>query len=156
MYQVIWIVEIWLGTRRSSAHANTAQIALSMCSSRYFPLLPLFFLCFWLSLFFWDSLIFSFYFFYIFPSLRSTKQVTIENMSLNKWKTWPVEISEDVLKNDKKLVTTKRWSCDQFFTKIKIFDSKKTRDGWIQIFFLIDFDIWNVEIRVRMRKLDQF
>jgi hypothetical protein len=22
--------------------------------------------------------------------------------------------------------------------------------------FLIDFDIWNVEIRVRMRKLDQF
>ena len=23
-------------------------------------------------------------------------------------------------------------------------------------FFLIDFDIWNIEIRVRMRKLDQF
>ena len=29
--------------------------------------------------------------------------------------------------------------------------------GWTDPkFFLIDFDIWNVEIRVRMRKLDQF
>ena len=31
-------------------------------------------------------------------------------MSLNKWKVWPVEILEDVLKIDKKLMTTKRWS----------------------------------------------
>jgi len=30
-----------------------------------------------------------------------------------------VEISEDVLKIDKKLVTTKRGSCDQFLAKIK-------------------------------------
>ena len=29
-------------------------------------------------------------------------------MSLNKWKVWPVEILEDVLKIDKKLVTMKR------------------------------------------------
>ena len=29
--------------------------------------------------------------------------------------------------------------------------------GWMDPnFFLIDFDIWNVEIEVRMRKLDQF
>ena len=75
-------------------------------------------------------------------------------MSLNKWKVWPVENSEDVLKIDKKLVTTKRGSCDQFLAKINF--SKPNRDGdeQIQKFFLIDFDIWNVEIRVRMRKLD--
>ena len=40
-------------------------------------------------------------------------------MSLNKWKVWPVENSEDVLKIDKKLVTTKRGSCDQFLTNLK-------------------------------------
>ena len=77
-------------------------------------------------------------------------------MSLNKWKTWPVEFSEDVLEIDKDLVTTRRGSCDHFLTKIKIFDPDKARDGWIQKFFLVDFDIWNIEIRVRMRKLDQF
>ena len=67
-----------------------------------------------------------------------------------------MKISEDVLKIDKKLVTTKRGSCDQFLTKIKIFDPNKVEDGWIRNFFLINFDIWNVEIRVRMWKLDQF
>ena len=40
-------------------------------------------------------------------------------MSLNKWKAWPVENSEDVLKIDKKLVTTKIGSYDQFLAKIK-------------------------------------
>ena len=40
-------------------------------------------------------------------------------MSLNKWKAWPMENSEDVLKIDKKLVTMKRGSCDQFLAKIK-------------------------------------
>ena len=69
---------------------------------------------------------------------------------------WPVENSEDVLKIDKKLVTTKRGSCDQFLTKIKISDPTKAGDGRIQKFSLIDFDIWNIKIRVRMRKLDQF
>ena len=41
-------------------------------------------------------------------------------MSLNKWKVWPVENSEYVLKIDKNPVTTKRESCDQFFAKIKV------------------------------------
>ena len=77
-------------------------------------------------------------------------------MSLNKWKTWPVENPEDVLKIDKKLVTTKRGSCDQFLAKIIFFKPNKTGDERIQKKFLIDFDIWNVEIWVRMRKLDQF
>ena len=74
-------------------------------------------------------------------------------MSLNKWKAWPVKNSEIVLKIDKKLVTTKRESCDQFLTKIKFSDPNKARDKRIRNFFLIDFDIRNVEIRVRMRKL---
>ena len=43
--------------------------------------------------------------FWYFSSLRSTKEVTIENMSLNKWKAWHVENSEDVLKFDKKIMT---------------------------------------------------
>ena len=77
-------------------------------------------------------------------------------MSLNKWKVWPMENAEDVLKIEKKLVTTKIGSCDQFLAKIKFSEPNKARDGWIWIFFLIDFDIWNVEIWVRMRKLDQF
>ena len=40
-------------------------------------------------------------------------------MSLSKWKAWPVENSEVMLKIDKKLVTTKRGSCDKFLAKIK-------------------------------------
>ena len=43
-------------------------------------------------------------------------------MSLNKWKAWPVENLEDVLKINKKLVTTKRGSYDHFLAKIKIFE----------------------------------
>ena len=78
-----------------------------------------------MSWFFWDSLTFSFYFFDTFSSLRSTKEVTTENMSLNKCKAWHVENSEDVLKIDKKLMTTKRGSCDQFFAKIKIYEPTK-------------------------------
>jgi hypothetical protein len=77
-------------------------------------------------------------------------------MSLNKWKTLPVEFLEDELEIDNDLVTMKRGSCDHFLTKIKIFDLSKAGDGQIRNFFLIDFDIWNVEIRVRMRKLDHF
>ena len=77
-------------------------------------------------------------------------------MSLNKWKAWPTENLEDMLKIDKNLVTTKRGSCDQFLAKIKFSDPSKSGDERIQKKILIDFDIWNVEIRVRMRKLDQF
>ena len=76
-------------------------------------ILPIsFFSIFLLSLFFCDSLTFSFYFFDIFSSLRSTKEVTIENMSLNKWKAWPVENLENMLKIDKKHMITKIGSCD--------------------------------------------
>ena len=62
-------------------------------------------------------------------------------MSLNKWKAWPVENSEDVLKIDKKLVTTKRGPCDQFLAKIKFLEPNKAGDEQFQKKFLIDFDI---------------
>ena len=48
-------------------------------------------------------------------------------MSLNKWKAWPVENSEDMLKIDKKLVTTKIGSSDEFFTKIKFSIANKAK-----------------------------
>ena len=105
--------------RNQTAHANTAHFGFSMCSSRYCSSFAPLFSIFGLSLFFWEILTFSFSFFDIFSSLRSIKEVTIENMSLNKSKAWPVENSEVMLKIDKKLVTTKRGSCDQFLAKIK-------------------------------------
>ena len=48
------------------------------------PLLPLFFSIFWAVVVFWEILTFLFYFFDIFPLLRSTKEVTTKNVSLNK------------------------------------------------------------------------
>ena len=45
---------------------------------------------------------FFYLFFDIFLLLRSNKEVTTENLSLNKWKTWPAEISEDCRKMWKK------------------------------------------------------
>jgi hypothetical protein len=77
-------------------------------------------------------------------------------MSSNKCKTWPVEFSENLLKIDKNLVTTRRGSCDHFLTNLKILNPDKAGMDRSENFFLIDFDIWNVEIRVRMQKLDQF
>ena len=131
MYQVMWTTEIWLGIRWNY-HTQAQLKWRSLCAPLdIVPLLPLtFFSIFGLSLFFWDSLTFYFYFFDIFSSLRITKEVTIENMSLNKWKVWPVENSEDVLKIDKKLVTTKIGSCDQFLKKNQIF---WTQQSWISI-----------------------
>ena len=67
-------------------------------------------------------------------------------MRLNKWKASFVENLEDMRKINKKLVTTKRGSCDQFLTKIKISDPNIVGDGRIWNFFPINFDIWNVEI----------
>ena len=46
-------------------------------------------------------------------------------MSLNKWKPWHVENSEDMLKIDKKIVTTKIGSYDLFLVKIKFFKHDK-------------------------------
>ena len=107
-------------TKRGSFDQFLAKIKFFKPSC--FTFAPLFFVYFWSINIFWDSLTFSFYFFDIFSSLRSTKEVTTENMSLNKWKAWHVENSKDVLKIGKKLVTTKRGSRDQFLAKIKFFE----------------------------------
>ena len=48
-------------------------------------------------------------------------------INLNKWKAWPMENSEDVLKINKKPMTTKRGSYDQFFAKIKIFEPNEAK-----------------------------
>ena len=64
-----------------------------------------------------------------------------------------MEFLENLLKIDKNLVTTKRGSCDHFLTNLKFLNPNNAGDGRIRNFFLIDFDIRNVEIRVCMRKL---
>ena len=73
-YQMMSIAEIWLGTRQKSAHANTTQMALSMCSSTYCSTFaPLFFLYFWVVVVFLDSLTFYFYFSIFFLHLGAQK-----------------------------------------------------------------------------------
>jgi len=50
-----------------------------------------------------DSKLCNSFFFDIFLLLRSTQEVTTGNLSLNKWKTWPVKFFEDCEKYEKKL-----------------------------------------------------
>ena len=56
-------------------------------------------------------------------------------MSLNKWKAWPVENSKIELKIDKKLVTMKKGSWDQFLAKIKFSNPGRAVDEGIRNFF---------------------
>ena len=96
-------------------------LVFSICSSRYCSsFVSLFFSIFWAVVVFLRNFDFFILFFDIFPLLRSTKAVTTENMSSNKCKTWPVEFSENWMKIDKNLVTTKRGSCDHFLANLKI------------------------------------
>ena len=48
-------------------------------------------------------------------------------MSLYNWKAWPLENLEDMLKIDKKLVTTKIGSCDQFLAKTNFLNLVKLK-----------------------------
>ena len=89
-----------------------------------FTFAPLFFIYFWFIKIFFGFFDFFLLFLWYFYPLKTTKEVTTENMSLNKWKTWPVENSEDMLKIDKKLVTRKRGSRDQFLAKIKFIKTR--------------------------------
>ena len=101
-------------------------MTLSMCSSRYCSTFaPLIFLYFGAIVVFLGFFDFLFLFFDIFSSHRSTKEVTTKNMSLNKWKAWPVENSVDELQIYKKLVTTKIGSCGQFLSEIIFFEPDK-------------------------------
>jgi len=58
-----------------------------------------------------------------------------------------------IAKNVKKTSRGENSNFGGKFGASKIFKPTSGRDKQIQNFFLIDFDIWNVEIGVRMRKL---
>ena len=138
----MWTVGIWIGTRQK-LHTQTQLKWRSLCAPLDIVLLLSisFFSIFGLSLYFWVSLTFPFYFFDIFSSLRCKKVVPTKNISLNKWKAWPMENLEVMLKIDKKLMTMKRGSCDQFLAKINFSEPNKAGDRWVQKKFLIDFGI---------------
>ena len=62
-------------------------------------------------------------------------------MSLNKWKAWPVEILEDMLKINKKTCDHKKRILWPVFGQNKIFWTQQCR-GWTDPkIFLIDFDM---------------
>ena len=140
MYQLMWIVWIWLGTRqkiRTRKHSSNG--ALYVLLKILFHFCPSFFSIFLLSLF--SGILWLFLFIsLIFFSLRSTKEVTTENMSLNKWKSWPVENSEIMLKIDIKLVSMTRGSYDQFLAKIKFSEPSKTGMSGSEFF------VWSILI----------
>ena len=130
MYQVMWTVEIWLGTRRKSAHANTTQMPLSMCSSRYCSTFaPLFsqFLCYHCL---WDSLTFSFYFFDIFSSLRSKKRSNHRKYELKQVKGVACGKFRRRAQNWQKACDHENRILRQVFSQNKIF---WTRQSWISI-----------------------
>ena len=121
------------GTRQHTLTQHT--LVFSMCSFA-----PLFFYFLGCRCFF-EFFDFLFLFFDIFSSLRSPKEVTTKNMSLNKCKAWLVENSKDVLKIGKKLMTTKRGSHDQFLAKIKFF--KPSCFTFAPLFFVY---FWSINI----------
>ena len=61
-----------------------------------------------------------------------------------------------IAKNMKKTLGGENSNFRGEFGDSKIVEPAKGRDRQIQKFVLIDFDIWNVEIGVCMRKLWQF
>ena len=136
----VWKTSMMDGNSNTNKEPDSTRKHNSLWSSlcaplNIVPLLPLFFPIFWAVVVFLGNFDFLFYFFDIFPLLRSTKEVTTKNMSSNKWKTWPVENSENLLKIDKNLVTTKRGSCDHFLTKIKISNPDKAGMDGSEFFF---------------------
>jgi len=74
-------------------------------------------------------------FFDIFLLLRSTKEVTTENLSLNKWKTWPAEISEDCKKCEKKITRRKTQNSWANLEIIKFSNPPMARTDWSEIIF---------------------
>ena len=93
-------------TKRGSFDQFLAKIKFFKPSC--FTFAPLFFVYFWAIDIFLEFFDFFLLFLSYFSSLRSTKEVTTENMSLNKWKAWLVENSKDVLKNWQKTCDHKK------------------------------------------------
>ena len=78
-------------------------------------------------------------------------------MRSNKWKAWPVENSEDILKIDQKLVTMKIGSCDQFLAKIKFSEPGKAENVsrvLVLVGGLIMFQVPDVSSDVNNRNMD--
>ena len=71
-------------------------------------------------------------------------------MSLNKWKAWPMENLEDMLKIDKKLMTKKIGSYDHFLAKFFFEPSKAKNVSWVLILVadLFTFQVPDVSIDV--------
>jgi len=86
----------------------------------------------------WNRATFLF-FFDIFLLVRSTKGVTIENLSLNKWKTWPAEFSKDC-ENVKKTSRGENSNFGGKFWGSKIF--KPTNGGDRQIQRNVSDRVW--------------
>ena len=76
-------------------------------------------------------------FFDIFLLLRSNQEVTTRNLSLNKWKTWPVEFFEDCEKYEKNL-GGENSNFRGKFGDSKIVEPAVGGDRQIQKLFLID------------------
>ena len=107
--------------KRGSRDQFLAKI--KFIKSRFFTSAPLFFVYFWAIDIFLEFFDFFLLFLSYFSSLRSTKEVTTENMSLNKWKAWLVENSKDVLKNWKKTCDHKKRISWLVFSRNKIFQT---------------------------------
>ena len=77
----MWTAKILFGTWRKSTHASTAQMALSMCSSRYCStFVPLFFLYFWAIVVFWDSFIFLIFFLHLGAQKKSHRKYELKQV----------------------------------------------------------------------------
>ena len=76
-------------------------------------------------------------------------------MSLNKWKPWPVENSENMLKIDKKLVTKKIGSFDHFLAKFFFEHGKAENVSWVLVLVvgLFTFQVPDISIDVNSRNM---
>jgi len=66
---------------------------------------------------------------------------------------WPVQVFEDCKKYEKKTLGGENSNFRVEFEDSKIMKPAHGGDRQIQMFFLIDFYIWNIKIGVCMRKL---
>ena len=76
-----------------------------------------------------------FLFFDIFLLLRSTKEVSTENLCLNMWKTWPAEFSEDCKKCEKKLHELKTQRSEANLEILKFSNARKAWRDRSEVFF---------------------
>jgi len=93
--------------------------------------------------------------FQYFSFTRSTKKVNIENLSLNKWKTWSAEFSQDCKKCEKDFTRWKLKLRRQIWRFLNFQTCPRQGQTYLN-FFLIIFYLWKIEIGVRMQKFCLF